>query len=141
MKQCICAMAVILALSTCGPNNPEPSKMKESIASLLAIGNISTVQVQEYDSLYSSSFRVKRTVTDNDTISALLDLLRILPGEGDIMIKFGGGVSYQKALFMTSDAKCDTVEIVGEKIKTPATSFYASERDAEKKFIRLLLGE
>jgi hypothetical protein len=134
-------LALAWALLTCGPNNPQQSAMKESIFSYYDFGNVSKIQVQEYDSLYSSHFYVRRTIVDPDTIAALLDLLRILPGEGDIMVKFGGGVSFQKAIFMESDTKYGIVEIVGKRVKTPATSFYGSVSDAEKKFIRLLLGE
>jgi hypothetical protein len=113
----------------------------KSIFSYYDFRNLAMIQVQEYDSLYSSHFSVKRTITDRDTIAVLLELLKILPSEGDIMVSWAGNASFQKMIFIDSASNRYSMDIIGNRIKTPKTSFYLPERDAEKKFVRLVLAE
>jgi hypothetical protein len=113
----------------------------KSIFSYYDFRNIAMIQVQEYDSLCSSHFFVKRAITDQDTIAALLHLLKQLPSDGDIMVKWAGNAAFQKAIFIESDSKIYSIDIIGKRIKTPKTSFYLPEKDAEKKFVQGLLAE
>lgn len=138
MKKLVIALFI---LTGCGSLSNTDNDKINSIASYLNLKNISMVQVLEYDSLNSSNYFVKKTLTNKDTIIQLVDLLEKLPDEGDIMVKFAGTASFHKIILVESYSKYDTIDIVNNRIKTPKTSFYNPEREDEKEFIKLLIEE
>jgi hypothetical protein len=139
-------LSVVLLVSCNNPtetkNDSDSSLNSECFNSIfkhLNLGNISVVHVEYYKSLYSTSSGKTVTITNTDTIKKVTDLLKVLPDTGEIMVKFGSEISLNKLTFVDSDAKSGTVIIVGNRIKTPATTFYQPMRNEEAALINLVI--
>ncbi len=139
-------LAVSLLLSC---NNPTETKNSSdlslnaqcanSIYKHLNSGIIFTLQVEYFKSLYATSPGKMVTITDTDTIKKVTALLRALPDTGEIMVKFGPDASFNKLILVDSEAKADTVILIDNRIKTPATSFYHPAREEENALVKLVI--
>lgn len=128
----------VLFIAGCGANGPE-EMVVQSIYAHLEMNTVTSIEVLKYDSLHSTHYTTFKTITDSSTINQLIDLLKKMPAEGEIMISFNGSVPYQKVLFREVDDTTDTIEIIANQVKTPATSFYDPARGSETKFVEMIL--
>jgi hypothetical protein len=105
----------------------------------LNIGNVSELHIEYYKSLDVTSPGKTVIITNADTIKKVTDLLKVLPDTGEIMVKFGSEVSINKLTLVDSDLKTGTVILIGNRIKTPATSFYQPARNEEITLVNLVI--
>lgn len=134
-------LLVVLMAVNCSHTAQGDSIGNESLFATVGLEKVNFVQVIRYDSLISEEHHIERSITDEDTIELLLGILKLLPGEGELMVEFSEGAEYLQVVFSGPDGDDLTIEIIGGKIKTPATSFYADDRDDEKMFIEIITGK
>lgn len=142
-------LLAVLLLFSC--NNPTETKndsdlllsngCPNSIFTHLNLGNIRELHVEYYMSLYSSMEPSVKMVTINnaDTVRKVTGLLKALPDTGQIMFKFGPEVALNKLILIDSDGKSGTISLIGNRIQTPASSFYQPERKEETTLVNLVI--
>jgi hypothetical protein len=138
---------VVLLLIFC--NNPVGTKndsdsslsseCSNSILKHLNLGPVSKLQVDYYKTLYSTSSGRTVTITNADTIKKVTELLKTLPDTGEIIVEFGSEVSLNKLTLIDSNSKSGTIILVGNRIKTPATSLYQPTRKEEIALVKLVI--
>jgi hypothetical protein len=114
---------------------------EESIFTFFNFEKISRINVFKFDSLCSSYYTVTKSIVDRDTLAFIVDLLKKLPCEGEINLKFRCNTSFYKLIFDGPGSRKDTIDIVGFKLKTPNTSFYKNVTEEEMKIVELIRAE
>ncbi len=110
-----------------------------SIFSTLSVGKVSHIHVEYYRTLYSTEPGKKIVISNTDTINTIVNLLKMLPDSGQIFIKWGQDAPMNKVILVGSNTISDTVMIIENRIKTPATSFYSPVKPEENQFVNLVI--
>lgn len=101
--------------------------------------NVSSIQVEYYDSLVSLSPSTYVNIFDKDTIEQVVTLLNSLPDTGDVKIKWDKGTTRNNLILIGSSSESDTVVIIGNRVKTRSTSFFKPMRYEEEQLIDLVI--
>jgi hypothetical protein len=120
-------------------NLAENQPDENSILKRLNSSSIKVVQIEYYKNIYSSVPGEKITISNVDTITQIENLLKLLPDNGQVFVKFNQDASKNNVILTDANGKSDTIAILANRIKTPATSFYLPSPDAENTFVNLVI--
>jgi hypothetical protein len=144
-KIIVLSTAILLVLC----NNPVINEKKDSpylgneipcsIFSTLSVGKISYIQVEYFRTLYSTEPGKKIIISNTDTIDTVVNLLKMLPDSGQIFVSWGQDAPMNKVVLVGSNMISDTVIIIENRVKTPATTFYSPEKPEEKQFVNFVI--
>jgi hypothetical protein len=99
------------------------------------------IVIDQYSRMSEASDSVAPASTkyfvDKSKLSEIIGLVNQLPDEGDMMIKMGDVPLVRVTLFY--DTAAVYFDFYNKRIKTPATSFYSTESETEKKLYSLLV--
>jgi hypothetical protein len=134
---------VFLALLSCTPTKTENSKpmlITTAYIDSFQLKNPDKIVVEQYakmsDANDSIPAKSSKEITEKAKIMEIISLINQLPDEGDIMVKMGD------VPLIRVNLQYDTFNVYfdfyNKRIKTPATSFYSTESEVEKKIYSLV---
>lgn len=145
MRILFCFIIALLCFCNTISNNNDVMNLAEnqpdenSILKRLNSSSIKVVQIEYYKNIYSSVPGEKITISNVDTITQIENLLKLLPDNGQVFVKFNQDASKNNVILTDANGKSDTIAILANRIKTPATSFYLPSPDAENTFVNLVI--
>lgn len=99
------------------------------------------IVIDQYNKMSEASDSIApastKSLVDKSKLTDIMSLVNQLPDEGDMMIKMGDVPLVRVTLFY--DTAAVYFDFYNKRIKTPATSFYSTESDTEKKLYTLLV--
>lgn len=133
---------VLLLLCCCTANKTDNTKTMSTpvYVDSFQLKTPDKIVVDHYNKMSEASDSVPpastKTLVDKTKLVEIISFVNQLPDEGNTMIKMGDVPLVRVTLFY--DTASVYFDFYNKRIKTPATSFYSSESDAEKKLYTLL---
>ena len=121
----------------CGP--PKPVELKDMPSEYVSTFQLTTPEkiiVEDFLKMSDTIPAEKHEIKDPAAIKKILAVLFQLPDKGEMMIKMGD-VPLKRLNLVFSD-RIEVIEFYKDRIKTPATSFYAQPNPMEEMLFELV---
>lgn len=97
--------------------------------------NCNLLKINKFKSISNHDITHTVTIDDNSFIKNLIARILTIPADGDMMISFGPNVEVIHLEFHCGN-KIQTIEIYGNRFKTPSTGFNSGKNELEENLYR-----
>ena len=117
----------------------EKPRTQRTLFDYYKIEKVDSISVCYFDSIVSRSPFFVRGIKNADTIQKTVDLLRLLPESGEILVDVAVSATLNKIILIESTAKRDTLCVYGGRLQTSNGSFYDPVRTEERLLLHLVI--